>query len=199
MAPTIGADPTRTNLGLGRDIRAGLLDPDQRKLHALKTIVCHLIAHHYPDVIAYGAGWTDPERQRPIADTGRREPAHADAIVDAELERALSDREPLHGIAQLIGRWAAALVLDPDGVTRTKALGTERMARRLGDALAGGNTPLRAAVWEFLRPMLSPTLVALNQDAFIHDDADHSTIDLAAQHAPSDLVALDLGDPDDEA
>ncbi len=49
------ADATRTNLGLGHDIRAGLTDPQERQLHALKEIVCHLIAHHYPEIIAYGA------------------------------------------------------------------------------------------------------------------------------------------------
>jgi hypothetical protein len=40
----------------------------------------------------------------------------------------------------------AAFVLDPAGVTRTKALGSERMERELGDALPGGEAPLRAAV-----------------------------------------------------
>jgi hypothetical protein len=61
-------------------------------------------------------------------------------------------------IAQLIGQQAAAFVLDPDGVTRTKPRGSDRVARRLSDTLPGGNIPLRAPVWEFLRPMLSPTL-----------------------------------------
>jgi hypothetical protein len=37
-------------------------------------------------------------------------------------------------------------VLDPDGPTRTKALGSQRMARKLRDALPGGESPLRAAV-----------------------------------------------------
>ena len=60
-------------------------------------------------------------------------------------------------------------MLDPDGVTRTKALGTERMARKLRDALPGGDQPLRAAVWAFMRPILSPRLVALNRDAFVLD------------------------------
>ena len=133
-------DATRTNLGLGYDIRSGLMDPEERQLHALKGIVCRLIAHHYREVIAYGAGWTDPERQQAVGDTGRREPSHTDAIVEAELQRALGDRDPLHGIAQLVARWTAAFVLDPDGITRTKALGTERMARKLNDALPGGTT-----------------------------------------------------------
>ena len=122
-------DPT--NLGLGHDIRAGLLDPTAGQLQALKQIICHLLAHHYREVIAYGAGWTDHERQQPVGDTGRHEPRHTDAILNAELDRALADPDPLRGIAQLTARWAAAFVLHPDGVTRTKALGTERMARKL--------------------------------------------------------------------
>jgi hypothetical protein len=51
-------------------------------------------------VIAYGAGWTDTDRQQPVGDTGRREPRHIEAIVGAELERALRDPDPLRGIAQ---------------------------------------------------------------------------------------------------
>jgi hypothetical protein len=41
-------------------------------------------------------------------------------------------------------------------ITRTKTLGTERLARKLHDALPDGDQPLRAAVWTFLRPNLSP-------------------------------------------
>jgi hypothetical protein len=51
-------------------------------------------------------------------------------------------------------------VLDPDGVIRTKTLATERIARKLRDALPGGDQPLRAALWTFLRPILSPRLTA---------------------------------------
>ena len=125
------ADATRSNLGLGHDIRAGLIDPTDAQLRALRQIVCRLLVRHYRELIAYGAGWTDPERQQPVGDTGRHEPRQVDAIVDAELERALADPDPLRGIAQLAARWAAAFVLDPAGVTRTKALGSERMERKL--------------------------------------------------------------------
>jgi hypothetical protein len=61
--------------------------------------VCRLLVRHYRELIAYGAGWTDPERQQPVGDTGRHEPRQLDAIVDAELERALADPDPLRGIA----------------------------------------------------------------------------------------------------
>jgi hypothetical protein len=193
------AEGTTSNLGLGHDIRAALADPTDDQLHALRDIVCRLLCQHYPDVIAYGAGWTDPARQQPVGDTGRYEPGHVDAIVAAELERALDDPDPLRGIAQLVARWSAAFVLDSDGVTRTKALGTERMARKLRDALPGGDLPLRGAVWAFLRPILSPRLTALNRDAFVHDAGIASTVDLAAHRADADVDELDLGDDCPEA
>jgi hypothetical protein len=136
----------RSNLGLGHDIRAGLIDPTDTQLRALTEIICRLLVRHYGEVIAYGAGWTDRERQLPVGDTRRHEPRHADTIAHAELDRALADRDPLRGIAQLTARWAAAFVLDPAGVTRTKALGTERMSRRLRDALPGGEAELRRAI-----------------------------------------------------
>jgi hypothetical protein len=132
-----------------------------------------------------------------VGDTGRHEPRQPDAIADAELQRALADPDPFRGIAQLAARWAAAFVLDPAGVTRTKALGSERMARKLRDALPGGDGALRAAVWEFMRPMLSPALVALNRDAFVLDESADTTVDLDGHWAASDLDELALDDGSD--
>ncbi len=188
------ADATRSNLGLGHDIRAGLMDPRDSQLRALGQIVCHLLVRHYRELIAYGAGWTDPERQRQVGNTGRHEPAPADAIIDSELQRALADPDPLRGIAQLASRLAAAFVLDPAGVTRTKALGSERIERKLRDALPGGDGALRAAVWEFMQPMLSPALVELNRDAFVVDDSAETTVDLDGHRGASDLAELALDD-----
>jgi hypothetical protein len=193
------AEATASNLGLGHDIRAALADPTDDQLHALREIVCRLLCRHYPDVIAYGAGWTDPACQQPVGDTGRHEPRHVDAIVAAELDRALADPDPLRGVAQLVSRWTAAFVLDVDGVTRTKVLGTERLRRKLGDALPGGDEPLRAAVWTFVRPMLSPRLAALHRDAFVHDVGLESTVDLVAHRADADLDELDLDDTGEAA
>jgi hypothetical protein len=85
-------------------------------------------------------------------------------------------------------------VLDPDAVTRTKTLGAERMARKLADALPGADQKLRASVWAFLRPMLSPRLTALNRDAFLPDADIESTVDLGAHRADTELGALDLDD-----
>jgi hypothetical protein len=175
------------------------MDPTPGQLHALKAIICHLLARHYRDVIAYGAGWTDQDRQQPIGDTSRHKPRQPDAILDAELERALNDPDPLRGIAQLTASWAAGFALDPDGITRTKTLGTDRMARKLADALPGGRSPLRAAIWEFLRPMLSPRLATLHRDTFVFDEPLETTVELAAHRAESDLAHLDLGDDTEPA
>jgi hypothetical protein len=188
------AEATRRNLGLGHDLRAGLMEPTPGQLQALKAIICHLLANHYREVIAYGAGWSDPERQQPVGDTGRHEPRHPDAILDAELQHALEDPDPLRGIAQLTARWAAAFVLDPDGVTRTKTLGSERMSRKLTDALPGGHDALRAAVWEFVRPMLSPALASMHRDAFVSDDTAATTVRLADHRGDSNLEDLALDD-----
>jgi len=146
------ADAIRTNLGLGHDLRAGLIDPSHSQLDALRAIVCHLLARDYRDLIAYGAGWTNPERQRPVGETLRHEPQPIDTIVAAELERALSDPDPLRGIAGLVARLAAAYVLDPDGITRTKMLGAERMTRKLDEALPSSDAKVREALWAFVRP-----------------------------------------------
>jgi hypothetical protein len=85
-------------------------------------------------------------------------------------------------------------------VTRTKALGSDRMERKLRDALPGGDGALRGAVWEFMRPMLSPALVALNLDAFVVNESPETTVDLDGHRAASDLDELGLNDePDAEA
>ncbi len=102
-------EATRSNLGLGHDIRTGLIEPTDAQLCALAQIVCRLLVRHYRELIAYGAGWTDPERQQPVGDTGRYEPRQFDAIIEDELERALADPDPLRGIAQLTARLGSGL------------------------------------------------------------------------------------------
>ena len=42
--------------------------------------------------------------------------------------------------------------------------------------------------------MLSPTLVALNRDAFVVDQGVETTVDLDGHRAPSDLQELNLDD-----
>lgn|GEM_PF-4818071 len=85
-------------------------------------------------------------------------------------------------------------VLDLGDVTRTKALGTERIERKLRYALPGGDGALRALVWEFMRPMLSPALVELNRDAFVVDESAETTVDLEGHRPSSDLDELVLDD-----
>ena len=82
-------------------------------------------------------------------------------------------------------------MLDPDGVTKTTALGADRMARRLHEALNDAEHPLRGAVWT---PMLSPRLAALNADAFVAVDVTTTTVDLATHRGESTLDDLALGD-----
>ena len=87
-------------------------------------MICRLLSHHHRDVIAYGAGWTNQERQQPIGDTGRHEPRQIDAILNAKLQRALEDPTRPAASSTITASWAAAFVLDPDGITRTKMLDT---------------------------------------------------------------------------
>ena len=69
------------------------------------------------------------------------------------------------------------------------------MALKLRDALPGGDSSLRNAVWEFMRPMLSPGLAALNHDAFVLDHTYATSVALATHRAASDLdLDLDLGE-----
>jgi hypothetical protein len=71
------------------------------------------------------------------------------------------------------------------------------MARKLRDALPGGEQPLHAALWAFMRPILSPRLVQLNKDAFVFDAGIESSVDLGAHRADSELDELDLGEDGD--
>ena len=73
------------------------------------------------------------------------------------------------------------------------------MSARIGwvqaaDALPSGDSVLRASVGEFMRPMLSPALAALNRDTFSCDEHNETTVDLHAHRATSDLDELDLDD-----
>jgi hypothetical protein len=107
----------------------------------VREIAGRLIAGQFRDMVAFGAGWTDRERQQPVPESRRAEPRQADVLAAAELERALTDPDRLAGVTQLVTRWAAAFVIDPDGATRTTALGGKRTARRLGEALRDGDRP----------------------------------------------------------
>ena len=73
------------------------------------------------------------------------------------------------------------------------------MQRTGGDALPASDHPLRAAVWTFLRLVLSPRLTELNRGAFVHDTGIETTVDLDAYRADADLGELDIGDDSPQA
>ena len=189
------AEATRSNLGLGHDIRAGLIGPPRQpapRATGSSSATCSsaTTASRSPTAPA-GPTPSGSARSATLAGTSRLRPTRSSTPSSSG---ALADPDPLRGIAQLAARWAAAFVLDPAGVTRTKALGSERIERKLRDALPGGESALRAAVWEFMRPMLSPALVELNRDAFVVNESAETTVDLDGHRAACDLDELALDD-----
>jgi len=88
-------------------------------------------------VAVHGLASTASERQQPVGNRGCSEPASR--THHAELDRAVADSDPLHGIAQLVACWAAAFVIVPEDATRTAALSADRMARRVSEALCDGD------------------------------------------------------------
>lgn len=187
------------NVSLGLDITGQLMEPRGEQMKALCALVVRLVAAHFPDVVAFGAGWTNLSHQQAVGDTRRFHPIGTEQIVEAELQRALADDDPLLGIAGFMARFCAAFLLDTDGVTKTKSLGTDRMTRPLRDALPSGSSELRDALWAFMAPMLSPALRERNLPAFVIDDADAAfTVDLDAHRGTGDIADLDLGATDIE-
>ncbi|MEA2312480.1 MAG: hypothetical protein QOE28_2448, partial [Solirubrobacteraceae bacterium] len=187
------AQARASNLGFGHDRRAGLLEPSPAQLEAVKTITCRLLARHAGELIALGAGWSEPEHQHPVGERGRREPRSPDTVTAAVLERALAEPDPLRAITGVIAAWASAFALDPDGLPRAGALGAERLERRQADALPAGPGPLRDAVWALLSPLLSPRLIELHRDAFLAECKATSTVDLTAHRGDSALEEIELG------
>src|SRR3954469_18179445 len=87
-------------------------------------------------------------------------------IAISPSRKSIWRRHPSTGLADPAGAEP-----DSDGVTRTKTLGTERMAR-----------------------ILSPRLTALSCDAFVPGSGIETTVDLDAHRADAGLDELDLGD-----
>jgi hypothetical protein len=127
-----------------------------------------------------------------VGETGRHEPHHLDAITDAELQRALADPDPLRGIAQLTARLGAAFTLDPAGVTRSTALGTERIARKLRDALPAATarcaTPCGNSCARCSRPNSQRSTTTRSCSTTTHA----TSVALATHRAASSLDDLDL-------
>ncbi|MDW5593005.1 hypothetical protein VSS74_01560 [Conexibacter stalactiti] len=183
------------NLALGLDISAKLLEPTEAQVRAGCEFLMRLLARDYVEVIAFGAGWTDRDRQQPVGAGERTAPRSPEVIIDAELTRALEHRDPVRGLLSLLARFGAAFVLDPNGVSSSKHLGAARTARHLSEALPGGRSPMRSALWQLMAPMLNPHLTVASRDAFVFDElAGSSTVDLAERARERDLADVDLGD-----
>ena len=162
------AEATRSNLGLGHDIRAGLIDPTDAQLRALTQIVCRPPRPPIPRADRLRRRLDRPRtpaarrRHRPPRAAPARRDRRRRARTRARRPRPAPRHRPAH--RPLGSRLRArSRRRDPHQSARLR----ERMARKLRDALPGGEGALRAAVWEFMRPMLSPALVALNRDAFV--------------------------------
>ena len=140
------ADATRSNLGLGHDIRAGLIQPTEAQLRAVRDILCRLLVRHYRELIAYGAGWTDPERQQPVGDTGRHEPRHVRRDHRRRARtRARRPRPAARRSRSSPRGWAPRSCSTPPAspAPRRSARSGWRASSR--DALPGGDGALRAS------------------------------------------------------
>ena len=120
-------------------------------------------------MIAYHAAWNQREHHSTPSAT---RPATSRACPTRSRLPSSSARSPsptrLRAITGLVAAWASTFTLDPDGIRRGGTLGAERMARQLADTLPAEH-PLRAAVWAFLGPMLSPRLAEPHRGAFTAD------------------------------
>ena len=85
-------------------------------------------------------------------------------------------------------------MLDPAGVTRTKALGSERMARKLRDALPGGDGALRASRVGVHAADALAGAGGAEPRRVRHRRCDETTVDLDGTSRDSDLDELDLDD-----
>src|SRR3954452_10048480 len=80
------ADPSDAEgISAAATSRARLIAPSPAQLDPLRWASGHPLARDR-DVMAYG-GWTDPERQRPVGQSGRHEPMAIDVIYEDELRR----------------------------------------------------------------------------------------------------------------
>ncbi|MTD47186.1 hypothetical protein GKE82_23575 [Conexibacter sp. W3-3-2] len=165
----------RANHSLGQQIDQAAYEITDAQQDALRRLLCHLLADRFGEIIAYGAGWTLTAMQQPVGDTNSTEPKPVDTIVDLQLKQALAEPDALRGLTTLTMRLASAFVLDPDGVTRTKTLGSERISRKLAEIAPGGPGDIREAIWQLMRPLMGPHNVQAVRDEFVFTDEEHFT------------------------
>ena len=189
------AEATNSNLGLGHDLRAGLMDPTPPP--ASRAHSDRLPPARPPpprsDRLRRRLDRPRPptasRRHRPPRTTTTRRHPRRRTQARARGPRPAPRHRPAH---RQLGR---RLRTRPRRRHPPTTLGTHRMTRKLADALPGGPNPLRAAVWEFIRPMLSPRLAALHRSTFVFDEPLQSTVELDKHRAASNLDELDLDDP----
>jgi hypothetical protein len=151
----------------------------------------------YGDLAVYGAAWTDPAFEQPTAGGMGKEPMEPHVIVDRLTDRVMKHADPMDGIADLLGVIAAGALLDPDGVPRGKALGRDRMERRIARQLPadGGEDAktlqgrVRRDVWSIAEPVLQPVLRDMHQDTFAPEVNGE---DFRPQDQPTELTAADI-------
>jgi hypothetical protein len=137
-------------------------------------------------------------RPRPLGDTGRHAPRHIETIVAAELEYAL-DTSIRYAASRSSSRGGARRSSSTPTASPATRSAWSAIARKRRDALPGGDEALRAAVWAFVRAILSPPLTPPSKDAFVHDSGIESNVDLEAHRSDSDLAELELDDESADA
>ena len=184
-------EAARSNLGLGHDLRAGLIDPSAEQLHALRAIVCRLLARDYRDLIAYGAGWTDPtaatprRRHRPPRTQARRRHHRSRARARARRRRpAARHRRPRRPLRRRVRARPRRRHPHQGARKRPHDPQAQRRAARQRRAAA------RRALWTFVRPMLSPRWPNCTATRSPPTSRRASTVDLAAHRGDSSLDDL---------
>ena len=166
------ADATRSNLGLGHDIRAGLIEPTDSPAPRAQADRLPPARPPLPRADRLRRRLDRPRtpaarrRHRPPRAAPRRRDHRRRARARARRPRPAARASPSSPPA---GQPRSCSTPPASPAPRRSAQSGWRASSR--DALPGGDSALRAAVWEFMRPMLSPALVALNRDAFVADES----------------------------
>jgi hypothetical protein len=123
-----------------------------------------------------------------------------DAIVEAELRRALAEPAPLRGIVARWSRAAPRLRARPGRRHPHQVLGGECMSRRLHEGAPRRRGAAAGGACERPCGRCSHRAAAeLHRDAFVIDDAERSTVDLAGHRGDRSLDDLDLDVNEDTA
>ncbi|CAB4897548.1 MAG: hypothetical protein F2825_00525 [Actinobacteria bacterium] len=167
------------------------------------------LLEQFGDLALFGAAWSDTAFEQTTPGGMGKEPMEPHVILDRLAARAMEASDPMEGVVELITTITAGALLDPDGVPRGKALGRDRMERRISrqlpvDGGADSQSPkgrVRRNLWTIAEPHLQPALRDMHQDAFAPelDGDDFRPQDLPREVSAGDLdlSGIDLGDEDD--